>query len=295
MSIHRPNPQQIEEFINSYQQTCASTAQLIAEADFFLLSVGAGFSADSGLPVYKDVANVPAYLNKNLTYTDLCQPHWLKTDPGLFYGFWGGCFNDYRNTEPHEGYHILKRWQESLFSHRTEFQEEFMALAKEELIPSVEQIKPGHDAGTVFQPEDAKNVPGPFFILTSNVDCHMMKVGFKRTEIYEIHGNTETWACSGPCSERLWLVPKNYRFKIDKEVMVSQSDWPVCKDCGQLARPAVTMFNDRTQVMEKYSLMYFDTWFTAGNHFFFFKTVDGRCYRPSYPLFSAPLLDLSKW
>lgn len=39
----------------------------------------------------------------------------LDTDPEIFYGFWGMCFNDYRNTLPHEGYHIIKRWKEKYF------------------------------------------------------------------------------------------------------------------------------------------------------------------------------------
>ena len=31
--------------------------------------------------------------------------------------FWGGCFNDYRNTPPHEGYSIIKKWVEARFKH----------------------------------------------------------------------------------------------------------------------------------------------------------------------------------
>ena len=26
----------------------------------------------------------------------------MRHDPELFYGFWGTCYNDYRDTEPHE-------------------------------------------------------------------------------------------------------------------------------------------------------------------------------------------------
>jgi len=35
-------------------------ARLVLSADFLLVAAGAGFSADSGLKVYKDIADVPA-------------------------------------------------------------------------------------------------------------------------------------------------------------------------------------------------------------------------------------------
>jgi len=40
---------------------CREAAKAILSADILLLHTGAGFSADSGLAVYKDIANVPAY------------------------------------------------------------------------------------------------------------------------------------------------------------------------------------------------------------------------------------------
>lgn len=94
---------------------CAEAARVIAAADVLLLCTGAGFSADSGLAVYADVARIPVYANRNLTYHDLCQPHWLDKEPDLFWGFWGQCFNDYRETPPHEGYSIIDRWADRWF------------------------------------------------------------------------------------------------------------------------------------------------------------------------------------
>ena len=51
----------------------------------------------------QDIADVPAYHARDLTYRDLCQDHWLWTEPALFYGFWGSCYNTYRETTPHQG------------------------------------------------------------------------------------------------------------------------------------------------------------------------------------------------
>ena len=51
-------------------------------------------------------------------YMKLCQPHWVKTDPEIFYGFWGSCFNSYRYTDPHDGYKIVKQWKEKYFANK---------------------------------------------------------------------------------------------------------------------------------------------------------------------------------
>ena len=78
----------------------ACGALAIRQSDVLLVCTGAGWSADSGLAVYKDVADVPAYHERNLTYRDICVPRFLDEEPELFYGFWGSCFNDYRETSP---------------------------------------------------------------------------------------------------------------------------------------------------------------------------------------------------
>jgi len=98
-----PTPEEQEELNQNYDSNCRRAAEAISNANCFLLATGAGFSADSGLAVYKDIANVPAYHKRKLTYADICQTHWIKDDPEIFYGFWGTCFNDYRETKPHQG------------------------------------------------------------------------------------------------------------------------------------------------------------------------------------------------
>ena len=59
---------------------------------------------------------MPAYEERGLCYAQLCQPHWVHTDPSLYYGFWGSCMNDYRDTEPHAGYAVIKHWKEKYFT-----------------------------------------------------------------------------------------------------------------------------------------------------------------------------------
>ena len=110
-----PSEPQMEELRTTMDESVRRAAAAIAQADVLLLLTGAGWSADSGLAVYKDVADVQAYKDRDLTYANICEPRWLEEDPELFYGFWGRCFNEYRDTKEHEGYHIVKRWRDALF------------------------------------------------------------------------------------------------------------------------------------------------------------------------------------
>ena len=49
-------------------------AQLLHSAEILLLVTGAGFSADSGLATYADVADIDAYRERGWRYRDLCRP-----------------------------------------------------------------------------------------------------------------------------------------------------------------------------------------------------------------------------
>ena len=88
----------------------AAAAAAIASASHLLIAAGAGFSADSGLPVYADIAAVPEYAARGLTYQELCTTQLLVSDPAAAYGFWRSCAAQYRSATPHEGYAILERW-----------------------------------------------------------------------------------------------------------------------------------------------------------------------------------------
>lgn len=233
------------------EEQLEQASKLIKEANIFILHIGAGFSADSGLPVYADIANMPVYKEMGLNYSDICKPQWLFTDPEIFYGFAGKCLNDYRNTEPHEGYQIIKKWKKNFFSSNSEKSSNYFPNQFNEYMAK----------------KDVKDVTNnPFLIVSSNVDGHPQKVGFLDNEIIEIHGSMEKWQCSRAnfsCTKEIWPLPRNFSFDVDFESMraknspVSQfelsedkieksckTNHPVCFNCGELARPAVLMFSD---------------------------------------------------
>ncbi|CAK0880851.1 unnamed protein product [Prorocentrum cordatum] len=212
-----PSPEQAESLRGGVDEACARAARAIGEADVLLLCTGAGFSADSGLAVYADVARVEAYAKRGLQYHDICQPHWLESEPELFWGFWGQCFNDYRSTPPHEGYAIIDGWADRWFR-RTELAQKI----RQKL-----QAPRGADGGGSEAESQAEQLPlepyvvsdaaGAFFVFTSNVDAHHFD-WFRACEIRECHGNTETYQCTRGC-KGLWRAPLDFRFCVDATML----------------------------------------------------------------------------
>jgi NAD-dependent SIR2 family protein deacetylase len=195
----KPPKDEADRLREGLNDVCLKAAHAIDDADVLLVVTGAGFSADSGLAVYNDIARIKPYADRMLKYHDLCEPHWLQTDRELFYGFWGACFDDYRQTQPHEGYEIISRWRDRI------------------------NQKPAA-AAVRKQIKSEDNTAGAFFMFTSNVDAHSFDY-FAAEEIRECHGNIETWQCAqqGACSAPgdLWRAPEDYCFNVDKTTMLA--------------------------------------------------------------------------
>lgn len=200
-----PSAAQREELEREYDRLVERAAAAIATADVLVFLTGAGWSADSGLAVYKDIADIPAYHARGVTYPDLCQPDWVTAEPELFYGFWGMCFNDYRATSPHAGYLIVARWRDAVRAR-------------------------GSDGGVdaelraLLRRDDGEEPAGAFFAFTSNVDAHSFSV-FDKNEVRECHGNTEWWQCAGDCQVR-WPAPGGFQFAVDPESMLAAPGAP---------------------------------------------------------------------
>ena len=199
----------------------------VAEADILLVVTGAGFSADSGLAVYNDIAKIKPYAARGLDYQDLCQPHHLDKEPALFHGFWGACFNDYRKTQPHRGYEIIARWRDRVNESKAAGEIRKTAMSMRSRIRTA--------AGT-FQEREVDEVlagmepAGAFFLFTSNVDAHSFD-HFKSNELREVHGNIETWQCaqSQDCTaggrEKLWRIPVGYSFNVDRSILSDSKNY----------------------------------------------------------------------
>ena len=94
-----------------------TAAEAIAAADALLVAAGAGMGVDSGLPDFRGADGFwnayPPYRELGLNFYDLANPEWFARDPELAWGFYGHRLNLYRQTVPHPGYALLRRWAEA--------------------------------------------------------------------------------------------------------------------------------------------------------------------------------------
>ena len=87
---------------------------LLAAADALLITAGAGMGVDSGLPDFRGVEGFwrayPAARKLGLRFEELANPQWFEKDPALAWAFYGHRLHLYRDTVPHQGFEILKKW-----------------------------------------------------------------------------------------------------------------------------------------------------------------------------------------
>lgn len=139
-------------------------AQIIREAEVFVITAGAGMGVDSGLPDFRGDHGFwnayPAYFRLGLSFIDCANPRHFEQDPSFGWGFYGHRANLYRAAIPHQGFHILQKWIE----------------------------RNGAD----------------YFVVTSNVDGQFQKAGYSDDRILEVHGSIHWLQCQTPCSSNIW-------------------------------------------------------------------------------------------
>lgn len=91
-------------------------ADAIASADALLITAGAGMGVDSGMPDFRGPEGFwrayPPYRELGLRFEEMANPRWFAVDPALAWGFYGHRMNLYRETKPHAGFDVLRRWSE---------------------------------------------------------------------------------------------------------------------------------------------------------------------------------------
>jgi len=139
-------------------------ANIIKEAEVFIITAGAGMGVDSGLPDFRGTKGFwkayPAYEHLNLSFEECANPMHFSMNPEFGWGFYGHRTNLYRETIPHEGFHIIKKWIE-------------------------------------------RN-SADYFVVTSNVDGQFQKAGYEENRVNEIHGSIHWLQCQSRCSETIW-------------------------------------------------------------------------------------------
>ncbi len=89
-------------------------ARAIEDADALLFTAGAGIGVDSGLPDFRGDEGFwnayPPLRELNISFAQMANPRWFFTDPTLAWGFYGHRQNLYRDTQPHDGFQVLRKW-----------------------------------------------------------------------------------------------------------------------------------------------------------------------------------------
>ena len=184
-------------------------AEVVREAEAFVISAGAGMGVDSGLPDFRGDRGFwsayPAYARLGVSFVDCANPRHFADDPSFGWGFYGHRTNLYRETVPHEGFHIIRKWIER------------------------------------------KNAD--YFVVTSNVDGQFQKAGYADDRILEVHGSIHWLQCQSPCSSAIWR--NDEIFRIDETTMRARPPLPRCPGCGEVSRPNILMFGDRSWLPDR--------------------------------------------
>jgi len=96
----------------------------------------------------------------------------------------------------------------------------------------------------------AQQLPGGYFVFTSNVDGQFQKAGFDEHRIKECHGSIHHLQCVQHCSDIIWDASR-IEVQVDEAEFKARKPLPHCPNCGGLARPNILMFNDLNWIQER--------------------------------------------
>lgn len=100
-----------------YQNEIQRAAKAVRQCDALIVTAGAGMGVDSGLPDFRGNSGFwnayPPFKKLGLSFYDMANPEWFKSNPRQAWGFYGHRLNLYRATEPHGGFDILLKWAET--------------------------------------------------------------------------------------------------------------------------------------------------------------------------------------
>ena len=106
------------KLIESIDEKYQRAAKAIREADGLLIAAGAGMGVDSGLPDFRGKNGFwkayPALGKVNIEFHRIASPEAFVSMPNRAWGFYGHRLKLYRDTVPHDGFHLLREMDEKL-------------------------------------------------------------------------------------------------------------------------------------------------------------------------------------
>lgn len=104
------------EDLGAHDEILDRAAREIGRAHALTITAGAGMGVDSGLPDFRGTEGFwrayPPFARLGLRFDQVANPVHFGRDPSLAWGFYGHRWNLYRDTRPHRGFGILRRWAE---------------------------------------------------------------------------------------------------------------------------------------------------------------------------------------
>lgn len=98
----------------NHLQNLEKAARLVDDADMLLIITGAGMGVDSGLPDFRGNQGFwnayPALGRDRIDFYSMASPRSFREQPALAWGFYGHRLKMYRETRPHPGYGLLRKW-----------------------------------------------------------------------------------------------------------------------------------------------------------------------------------------
>lgn len=170
-----------------------------------LISTGAGMSADSGIPTYRDPegrwTSLGPFAALGLHPREFANPPGFRARPADAWGYYHWLRRCMGSAPLHEGYGVLTRWV------REEFSESF--------------------------------------VLTTNIDGLHARAGIPGAKLFERYGSVWDLQCLEACRPAHWPDTQFDPPRYDPSTLRSEErDRPRCPFCGALARPRVQMDED---------------------------------------------------
>ncbi|MCD8552949.1 Sir2 family NAD-dependent protein deacetylase [Seleniivibrio sp.] len=193
---------------------------LINNSKTCLFLTGAGMSADSGIPTFRDRdgywRNFPVFKDKGLLPQELASPASFRKQPHHSWAFYEWRRRNARKNTPHKGYEVINRMVTDVF--------------------------------------------GSSFVHTTNTDGYHIISGLPADRVTEIHGSMWRLQCMNGASCRYGVrhntdVPL---LEMDESTM-SALTMPKCPVCGDLLRPNILMFNDWEYIENEIQLNHFES------------------------------------
>jgi len=103
----------------------------------------------------------------------------------------------------------------------------------------------------------AKKKKYGYFVYTSNVDGHWSKVGVPDNKLTECHGSIHYLQCTKECSFDIWPATNNFtNIDVNEKTFRASNPLPMCKNCNNLARPNILMFDDSSWIWKRNETQY---------------------------------------